>query len=218
MANTRVDYVYKDASKLYFTSDTHWGHEAIIKFCNRPFTSVEEMDNELVRLWNETVPEDGLVFHLGDFCWSKKWDIRKHLNGKIILIQGNHDFKNRPQSSKEYEEMFEGIFQQLFLKIEGRRVYLNHYPFLCYGGTYRNPKDMVWQLHGHTHFGPNTSGKDNDRLKMCFPTQYDVGVDNNEYKPISWTQVKEIIGKQVAENKNYCNKEEKEVEKICQEF
>ena len=54
---------------LFFTSDTHFFHEGIIRFCNRPFGSVEEMNETLIRNWNEKVPEDGTVFHLGDFAF-----------------------------------------------------------------------------------------------------------------------------------------------------
>lgn len=54
--------------EVWFTSDTHFGHENIIRFCNRPFRNAEEMNAELIRRWRETVPKDGIVFHLGDFA------------------------------------------------------------------------------------------------------------------------------------------------------
>lgn len=54
--------------QVWFTSDTHFGHENTIRFCNRPFKNAEEMNAELIRRWRETVPEDGIVFHLGDFA------------------------------------------------------------------------------------------------------------------------------------------------------
>lgn len=56
-------------NKLFFTSDTHFFHANIIKYANRPFGSVEEMNEELIRCWNETVPEDGVVYHLGNFSF-----------------------------------------------------------------------------------------------------------------------------------------------------
>jgi calcineurin-like phosphoesterase family protein len=85
---------------LFFTSDTHFFHEGIIKFCNRPFESVEEMNETLIRNWNETVPKDGTVFHLGDFAfggWREWMSAYNRLNGKIYLILGNHDLKNAKQ-------------------------------------------------------------------------------------------------------------------------
>ena len=96
-------------------------------------------------------------------------------------------------------ELFSLVAYQLKIRVEDRAVYLNHYPFLTYAGVYRIEKDMVWQLYGHTHSGPlSSNGKDMSRLEMTFSTQYDVGVDNNNFKPISWNSVKEIINAQVA--------------------
>ena len=162
------------------------------------------MDRMLIENWNNKVPTDGLVFHLGDFGWGGYQEykkIRDQLNGNIILIKGNHDFRNGCQSEQQYNELFEFSTQQLLIEIEGRKVYLNHVPFLCYGGTYRDPKGLVYQLFGHVHSGPGKRGEDLERLKYLFPTQYDVGVDNNEYTPISWSEVEVKIGKQLLKNK-----------------
>jgi calcineurin-like phosphoesterase family protein len=84
---------------IYFTSDTHFGHAKIIQYCNRPFSSVEEMDAEMIRRWNEVVTSSDTVIHLGDFAITgkdKTREYRSRLNGRIILILGNHD---RSQSS-----------------------------------------------------------------------------------------------------------------------
>ena len=101
MEKTNIDTVYKfEPEGLWFTSDTHFCHENIVKFSGRPFANAAEMNEELIRRWNETVPEDGIVFHLGDFCMggSKEWnDIMYRLHGKIYLILGNHDMKNIKQ-------------------------------------------------------------------------------------------------------------------------
>jgi len=91
----KVDIKYTDGSNIFFVSDTHFGHSNIIQFCDRPFASVEEMDYNLIKNWNEKVPLDGLVFHLGDFGWGGYQEykkIRDQLNGKIILIKGNHKY------------------------------------------------------------------------------------------------------------------------------
>lgn len=85
------------------------------------------------------------------------------------------------------------------IEVDRRSVYLNHYPFLCYGGVYRKPEDAVWQLFGHVHSGPDCTGLDVDRMQYLFPTQYDVGVDNNNYTPVSYRQVQQIINEQVNE-------------------
>ena len=180
---------------IFFTSDHHFCHENIIRFCNRPFDTVEQMNQELVRLWNETVPPDGIVFHLGDFCFggAASWNhILDCLNGKIYLILGNHDMKNIKQG---YMNRFEHVTQQMTIRIGSQVICLNHNPFLAYGGSYRD----VWQLFGHVHSGPLSKlGKDMPRLEVLFPLQYDVGVDNNGFRPVSFEEVKAKIQEQVA--------------------
>ena len=185
-----------DSSKqeIWFTSDTHWGHKNIIKLCNRPFQNVEEMNEVLIENWNKVVSKDDTVFHLGDFAFggSSVWNsIIPRLNGHINLIIGNHDRKNLRQ---RYMSYFDMVVPQLQIEIEDNSIYLNHYPFLCYGGSYRG----VWQLFGHVHSGPQADGLDISRLRVLLPTQYDVGVDNNNYTPVSWEEVKSIINNQVV--------------------
>ena len=79
---------------IFFTSDTHWGHLNILKFCNRPWPTVEEMDEALINNWNSVVGEHDIVFHLGDFAFApnSKWkEILGRLNGIHYLILGNHE-------------------------------------------------------------------------------------------------------------------------------
>ena len=195
--NKKPTMTFKGGSNIFFTSDTHWNHTNIIKYCDRPFKDVNHMNEELVRRWNEVVGPDDIVFHLGDFAYggSDVWNsILGRLNGKIYLVLGNHDEKNIRQG---YMGRFEWVGYQMHLNIEGRSVYLNHYPFLTYSGIYRNPEDRVWQLFGHVHSKPGMTGMDKGRLECLLPTQYDVGVDNNDYKPVSWAEVKKKIEKQI---------------------
>lgn len=189
-----------DSSKqgIWFTSDTHFGHKNILKFCKRPWNTVEEMDEGLIQNWNRVVGKDDLVFDLGDFAFATngRWkELLNQLNGHHYLILGNHDVVGWP--GDKTMELFEGVSHQMIIKIDGRTVYLNHYPYLCFGGAWRGPEHAVYQLFGHIHSGPNCEGADTDRLVNLFPYQYDVGVDNNNYTPVSWEQVKEIIQKQV---------------------
>ncbi len=183
-----------EPEKVWFTSDTHFGHENIIRYCNRPFRNAEEMNAELIRRWRETVPEDGIVFHLGDFAHGdgRLWnDILSVLPGRKYLILGNHDMMQREQ---KFMQWFEHVTQQMTIRVGGQSIILNHNPFLTYGGCYRN----TWQLFGHVHSGPlSDKGKDLTRLQVLFPRQYDVGVDNNDYRPVSFLQVKEKIEKQI---------------------
>ncbi len=189
----QLDYKF-DANQIWFTADTHFGHENIVRFSARPFKNAAEMNEELIRRWNETVPEDGTVFHLGDFCLggSKEWsDILLRLHGRIYLILGNHDMKNIKTGLMS---RFEMVTQQMSIRVDGQSIILNHNPFLAYGGAYRD----TWQLFGHVHSGPlSNTGLDLPRLKMLFPLQYDVGVDNNGFRPVSFYEVKAKIEAQV---------------------
>jgi len=182
-----------EPDNIWFTSDTHFHHANIIRFCNRPFASVEEMNEELIRRWNETVPEDGIVFHLGDFAHGPAADwlsVLQRMNGEVHLVAGNHDTATaKPKALAG----FASVSQQRIIEVDGQRIYLNHYPFLCYGGAY----DGIWQLFGHVHSGPRAkSGLDHPRLRSLYPYQYDVGVDNNGFRPVSFREVKEKIGGQ----------------------
>lgn len=192
----------KETSNLFLTSDSHFNHANIIKFCNRPFDSVEEMNETLISNWNNTVPKDGIVFHLGDFAFggSEVWHkILSRLNGQIYLILGNHDLKNFRQG---YADSFASVQEQLTIDIGKKKVILTHFPLLCYHGTWRTEMN-VWNLMGHVHtLKSNNSGKDFERLQYLFPTQYDVGVDFNNYTPISFQEVKEKIDFQVKNNVN----------------
>lgn len=183
--------------KIWFTSDTHFGHQNILRFCERPFVSVEEMDNTIIERWNLKVGKDDIVFHLGDFAFAtnKRWqELISLLNGKIYLILGNHDITRWPGTYTM--QLFDRVENQMMLKIDNKyKVYLNHFPFLCYDGTYRNPEDCTIQLHGHVHERAGGIGKDDQRLQYRFPYQYDVGVDNNNFYPVSWEEILKIIHK-----------------------
>lgn len=186
MKNMELKYNSNDVN-LFFTSDTHFWHSNIIKYCNRPFMDIEEMNEEIIKRWNDKIEKNDLVFHLGDFafCGSSQYKtLLERLNGKIILILGNHDWRNIKEG---YMSKFNGIYQQLRIKVDDQRIYLNHFPFLCYEGSWRG----VWQLFGHVHSGPynNGGGLDDPRLKMLLPGQYDVGVDNNNFTPISYKEL-----------------------------
>ena len=189
---------FEKGERLFFTGDQHWHHARIIEYCQRPFANVDEMDEKLITNWNNVVGDDDIVFHLGDFAkgGSSEWSrLLKRLKGKIYLILGNHDLKTIGAGFSRLE----GIAMQMIINVEGQIIYLNHYPFLCYGGAYRN----TWQLFAHVHTCPAKTGKDFSRLSMLFPTQYDVGVDNNNFTPVSFEQIETIIRRQI-ENAKFC--------------
>ena len=186
-----------NAEHTFFTSDTHFNHANIIKFCNRPFKDVEQMNEVMITNWNNAINKDDTVFHLGDFClggaaeWTKILD---RLNGKIYLIMGNHDLKNIGQG---FISRFEHVAMQMHIEVGKQRIYLCHYSFLWFEGSYKD----VWQLFGHVHTRRNNTGNDAERLQFLYPTQYDVGVDNNGFAPVSFGLVKRMIDKQVEQSK-----------------
>ena len=141
-------------SKIYFTSDLHFGHENVIRFDDRPFASVEEMDAELIRRWNAKVDRGDLVYVLGDMIWKTKNDdalnIIKSLNGQIILIKGNHDrflnnakAKNALAAVKDYDDICVTLEDGTT-----RRCVLSHYFIPMYNGH----RYQGIHLHGHSHF------------------------------------------------------------------
>ena len=189
---------------IFFTSDTHFGHSKIIDYCKRPFSSIEEHDKTLIQNWNNAVGQDDTVFHLGDFAYGNSQfiaNIIKQLNGNIILIKGNHDLRN--MNPTLYNIFSDAVYQARIL-IDKQTVYLNHFPFLCFDhGDINLYKDNYSiQLSGHVDSGPLTSSEDASRLNILLPTQYDVGVDNNNFTPISWIDVKNKIKQQI--NKSLC--------------
>lgn len=139
---------------LWFTSDTHFNHNNILRFCKRPCNSIEEHDEMLIKNWNERVGINDTVFHLGDFCFgapSKIVEIRNRLNGNIVLIRGNHDDKNLQRT---LWPLFDDVLYQARILVDGRTVYLNHFPFLCFAhGDVNLYKDSYSiNLFGHVHY------------------------------------------------------------------
>ena len=152
----------------------------------------------LIENWNRVVGKNDLVFHLGDFAFggAEVWNrFLDQLNGRIVLVVGNHDIYHL---RAEMLERFEQVAFELYVVIDNQPIFLNHHPFLSYGDSH----GKVWQLFGHVHTRGNGQGKEKDkqRLPLLMATQYDVGVDHNNYTPVSFERVKEIIN---AQQNNY---------------
>lgn len=199
----KSDFITKirpeDTSKIFWTSDSHYFHNNILKYCNRPFETVEAMNEALVANWNSVVKPDDHVYHLGDFCFGnvEKWNWclePGRLNGHIHLILGNHDPERVFRDGTMFGR-FDSIDFQKILIIEGWTVILNHFPFLSFSN---NLDHKVMQLFGHIHSGPDGIGNVMTGGKELQWNQYDVGVDNNNYTPVSWAQIKERM--KLAEN------------------
>lgn len=134
--------------KNFYISDLHMGHGNVIKFDNRPFCTVAEMDQALIDNWNSVVTNVDTVYILGDFCWDKedRWiEILKQLRGNKQLIKGNHDLKN---PSAQLKCMFQDIKDYKEITDNGKHVIMSHYPIPFYKADY-NPK--TYMLYGHVH-------------------------------------------------------------------
>lgn len=172
-------------SNIFFTSDHHFGHENIIKFCNRPFSNTQEMDQVMIKRWNEKIKKRDTVYHLGDFGLTYKENLKTildQLNGKIHLIVGNHE-----SAAIQNKQRFEWIKEYYELKIKDpdcsngvRRIILFHYAMRTWRGAGRGN----WHLYGHSH-GNLPDLED----QLCF----DVGVDCHDFYPLSYQEVKEIM-------------------------
>ena len=154
--------------KIYVTSDPHFSHSNIIKYCNRPFSTVEEMDETLIKNWNDVVRPEDTVICLGDFALTSKEEIiriGKSLNGNKILILGNHDHGTKAT----YEEAG-------FTSIFGEKVIMNFEEFgKIHFSHHRVPDEETHyiNLYGHQHDKPM-----DDEHHKC------VSVELTNYKPI----------------------------------
>lgn len=140
----------------YYIADCHFFHAVLnVAMDEREFENVEEMNEVMIERWNQKVRRNDEVVILGDFSWGKAEEtneVARRLNGKLFLIQGNHD---RFLKSREFDESrFEWVKQYAELSDEGRKVILSHYPMPFYNNQYRldeagQPK--AYMLYGHVH-------------------------------------------------------------------
>lgn len=175
----------------YFTADTHFGSERTWKYSRRPFDSIEEMDNVLIRNWNETVKTGDTVYHLGDFG---DYKTSRKLNGKIVLFCGNYEMDYLGISIDDLNKsllsfnpgdinLMSAGCRKLEAEFNFEKVYYNSGKtmiFLDYNCTHR-PQDCIkteFNLFGHIH-------------GLCKVKRYglNVGVDCNGFKPVSVSEV-----------------------------
>ena len=159
----------------FFTADTHFNHANIIRFCNRPFSDVLEMNETMIENWNKVVKTKDTVYHLGDLGFGEFGYILDRLNGKIVLIRGSHD-----KDALVYHDRLDCFSNLREIYIEGQPIILCHYCMRVWSKSHYNS----WHLYGHSHGNLAPQGK-----------SWDVGVDSNEFIPISFTQIKKIMDK-----------------------
>lgn len=193
----RIKDTVFDKNRLWFTSDTHFNHTNIIKYCSRPFDNAFQMNEALVENWNAKVRPGDTVFHLGDFSMGARGpkqidELINNLNGVKYLIRGNHEKDS--QSKEHIRALWKDIYDiaEIFVPDEEitykeQHIVMCHYPMIAWNASHRGS----WQLFGHVHGGLSNKG-----IIKHSATQLDVGVDSHEYSPISYQQVKELITQQ----------------------
>jgi calcineurin-like phosphoesterase family protein len=185
---------------VWLTSDTHFGHLGVCKFLRndgvtklRPWDNPEEMDEEMVKRWNDTVRPGDKVYHLGDVVINRKaLPILNRLNGDKVLIRGNHDiFK-----LEDYTKYFRDV--RAYHILGGQKIIMSHIP-LHSDSLYR------WKcnIHGHTHSNrvmKDVSHYDDPEDKLVLDTKYFcVCVEQTDFKPILMEEVLAKIEKQQNE-------------------
>jgi len=182
----------KDPSKIYFTADHHFGHANIIKYCNRPFNDVDEMDASLTHAWYKVMRPDTTVFHLGDLTLGGS--CMKYLPtqmGKLhyMAVYWHHDKRWLAAEGELLSRaglmnfippievlQFPNIFAD-----ERFKITVSHYPMAEWEASHYD----TWHLHAHSH------GNYTDRHGRAV---YDVGVDNNAFAPVSLYDLINIMG------------------------
>ena len=163
---------------IYFIADLHFGHKNIIAYENRPFSSVEEMDEALVTRWNEVVQPEDTVYLLGDVSFYGKEQTRRLvelLQGHKRLVMGNHDtHPTRWYRDCGFEEVYDCpiLFESFWL--------LSHEPL------YLNSNMPYGNLFGHVHGNPAYADASSQSCCVC--------VERTDYRPISFEEVKRRMG------------------------
>ncbi len=166
---------------MFFTADTHFDHENIIRYCGHPFANAGEMNEFIIGEWNKAVGKDNIIYHLGDFSRKDRmlaeW-ILKRLNGRKFLCLGSHD-KHMPKLAGYFEEIRESFLLDMG---KNQFVFLSHYLHKVWPRSHYGS----WHLFGHSHGGMNSYAEQEGKL-------LDVGVDSHDFKPWSLDEIAEVM-------------------------
>jgi len=162
----------------WFTADPHINHTNIIRYSNRPFETVEEMNGTIIDNWNARVKPGDRVFFLGDLGMFRSTEdatkVVRSLNGQKFFIFGNHDRKHIRNSEGWQEKDY---YRRM--KINGQVIVMFHYPLLTWDRSHYGS----WMLHGHCH----------GSLQPTNQPRLDVGVDVHGFVPINFDEVASIM-------------------------
>jgi calcineurin-like phosphoesterase family protein len=166
------------SSNIWFTSDQHYFHKNIIKYCKRPFQTIEEMNETLIENYNKLVKPNDIVYHLGDFSFAlfpQAESIFNRLNGSKFLIEGNHD------SNSVFRLKWTKVAMYKELGTQNNTFVLFHYPMASWNKAFHG----TIHLHGHTHHNLSNNGL----------RRIDVGVDGvgYNYSPLNIDQLPGMV-------------------------
>ena len=167
---------------VWCSADHHFGHANIIKYCNRPFKSVTEMDGQMVERWNALVRKDDHVYYLGDFTLARRAEpYVARLNGKISFLPGSHDYWMKEDISRYEGDIWtrhEFLPALVEIKHGGHHITLCHYSMRSW------PRSFHGSLHlyGHSHGRLPSWGR-----------SMDVGVDTNNFYPYRLDDVIKLL-------------------------
>lgn len=168
--------------KYWWTSDQHFGHENVIKYCARPFRDAAEQTAVLVANFNSRVSPGDVTYHLGDFSFLKKDQsaaILKSLNGSHILVLGNHDRTNTSMSDMG----FMSVQHSLHVEIEGKRLFMSHIPPSSFAEPDREYK-AVFKQEPHMEYDFHLCGHVHEKWARR-GNVINVGVDQRNFYPAS---------------------------------
>jgi calcineurin-like phosphoesterase family protein len=160
-------------ASIFFSSDHHLNHVNILKHCQRPFQTIEDMNEKIIDNHNSVVSPKDTVYFLGDFMWHSNVEETKkmlqRLNGRKHLLFGNHDNVNVMEKMVELKSLASAQ-QVLDLKIDHRHYWLSHYPH----------RSWPSRTHGSAHLFGHCHG-----LLSPHGRSFDVGVDAWDFSPVS---------------------------------
>lgn len=188
-------------SKIFLTSDTHFGHDREFIWKARGFNSIEEMNETIVQKWNKTVSAEDDAYILGDVILGDPSNIEyvKRLNGKLHIVLGNHDTANREKMYRELPNVIEVAEVGIRLKYKKHHFVLTHYPMMTGNLEKESLKQMSLNLYGHTH---QVSNFYND-----MPFMYHVGVDSHDCYPVLLDNIIEEMYAKVKECVEFLDEE-----------
>jgi calcineurin-like phosphoesterase family protein len=174
----------------FFTADTHFGHWNIVRYAKRPFASIQEHDEILIKNWNATVASVDSVYFLGDFCFGRPEQamaIRRRLNGTIFFIEGNHD-----RAAFQIRASFAWYDKVKTVRIGDKEFFLSHYAHRVWNKSHHGAIHCYGHSHASLPDDPNALSMDvgvDSWAKICRDKARAAAFDVASYRPISIDEV-----------------------------